>query len=1003
MPATTQIPTSAMPEADDSSSAIHLSGVKTHNLKDISCAIPHRQITVVTGVSGSGKTSLAFDTLYAEGQRRYVESMSTYARQFLERLEKPDVEAISHVLPAVALEQKNGVTNARSTVGSVTETVDALRALMAQHGQPPPPTPTKTPNWCGAVATVNGLDDIMVWLTSQPEKTRLLLCAPIQLPPTINAAGFKRLLASWQHQGFTRWVSPTGDMVDCATQKPPGIKLFRQSPLLVLDRVVTKPTGMNTQRIREALKQAIRLQHPAAGELALSGDTADGLPGPVWLAMVPALSNAHSDTESTQAKETPKTTGLFMAPTPKLTPQHLSFNHPLGACPTCEGYGRVIGLDMAKVIPNPSLSIREGVIHPFQSPAYNECQELLEAMSLRQKIPTGIPFNELSDEHQQLVIDGDGDYNGGGYGGIRPFFDWLETKRYKVHVRVLLAKYRGYYPCNACEGTRLNPLARQVSLVLNGQSPITLPELCELPLNDLLAWVTAYSKSLGKDDKLSQRLCHEVMSRVEVLVELGLGYLTLSRQSRTLSGGEMQRIQLASAIGAWLTDTLYVFDEPTVGLHARDTDQLLGVMGKLRDLGNTLVVVEHDPEMILGADHIIDLGPKAGTGGGRIVFEGTPKALMDSQISATAAGLRQLSVSEEEKPLTQPTQRKLEKKSTWFGVDGASGNNLHDVDLRLPPNALVAVVGVSGSGKSTLIQQSLYANICHRQGKELSLDAAPIAGLVGIEQYGDVVMVDQSPPGRSQRSNPATYVKAWEGIRKLYGNSRQAKAIGLSPSDFSFNRPGGKLGGRCETCEGLGFLTIDMQFLADVTMTCTDCQGRRFGPNALSIVWQGKTIDEVLNLTVEEAVEFFADQSKITQPLEALITIGLGYLTLGQSTSTLSGGEAQRMKLASYLLDVDKAAKKPKNVTKPLLFLFDEPTTGLHMQDIDTLIGVLNTLVNAGHSVVVIEHHLQLIAAADYVVELGPEGGDGGGAIVFEGPQTEFRNANTVTANCLAS
>jgi excinuclease ABC subunit A len=978
-------------------SSIHLSGVRTHNLKNISCDIPHRQITVVTGVSGSGKSSLAFDTLYAEGQRRYVESMSTYARQFLERLEKPEVDEISHVLPAVALEQKNGVTNARSTVGSITETVDALRSLMAQKGCPPSPQPSATPLWATETATINGLADMVGWLSQQPEKTRLLICAPISLPQTVTAAAFKRLLTGWKHQGLTRWVNADGAVIDLATEKPPGIRAFRQSPLLVLDRIITKASGMNEQRLREALKQAIRLQYPALVNKSggmITADTTDGLPGPVWLAMVPAVIE-----DTTPAASV--TCGLYMAPMPTVTPQHLSFNHPLGACPVCEGYGRVIGLDMAKVIPNPKLAINEGLIHPFASPAYHECQELLEAMAKRQGIPTAVPYDELPEAYQQLIINGDGSYEAGGYGGIRPFFDWLETKRYKVHVRVMLAKYRGYYACNACEGSRLNPVARQVAITTSEDAlPVTLPELCNWPLEKLQSWLTGFQATLANDDKLNQRLCYEVLSRLEVLTGLGLGYLTLSRQSRTLSGGEMQRIQLASAIGSWLTDTLYVFDEPTVGLHARDTDRLLGVLRQLRDLGNTLVVVEHDPEMITGSDYVIDLGPKAGSGGGRIVFEGTPDTLMTSTVSATGEGLRQLdraSASEYQ------TQRALPAKTHWFGVTGANGNNLQNVTLSVPSRAMVAVVGVSGSGKSTLIKQSLYANASHRDGKELNMDAAPIDDLIGLEQFSEMIMVDQSPPGKSKRSNPATYVKAWDGIRALYGNSRQAKAVGLSASSFSFNRPGG----RCETCEGLGYLTIDMQFLADVTMTCTECNGRRFGRLALGVQWQNKAgitkpIDEVLKLTVDEALDFFEGYPKITKPLGALKTIGLGYVQLGQSTSTLSGGEAQRMKLATFLLESIDANGDIKRLTKkPLCLLFDEPTTGLHMQDIDTLIGVLNTLVEAGHSVVVVEHHLQLIAAADYVVELGPEGGNRGGHIVFEGTQKDFRQADTVTSQCL--
>ncbi len=947
--------------------AITLKGVRTHNLKNISCNIPHRTFTVVTGVSGSGKSSLAFDTLYAEGQRRYVESLSTYARQFLERLEKPDVDDINHILPAIALEQKNSITNARSTVGTATELVDQLRVLFAHRGQVAASLPTELPAWVASAETIDERETILQHMQAMPERTKVLLVAPAHIPKGTSAEAFKRLVGAWQHNGLVRWVDKDGE-VHALAENPPKLRAFSQSPLLVLDRLVTKP-AMDAKRLWEAVDVAVKLQHPAAQTPFWP------VPATTWVGVLP-VDDTHAD-------------AFLMAPTTKLTPQHLAFNHPLGACTTCQGYGRVIGLDMAKVIPNRDISLAEGAVHPFNTPAAQEDYDRLMDLCKREKIPTGIPFKDLSEDQQHTVMEADG--------GVRPFFDWLETKRYKMHVRVFLAKYRGFYPCTACNGDRLNSVARSATLAVDGYEDTTLPQTCGWPLQNLAQWVTAMADGLDAEhDKVLARMCHEMLARLNTLVDLGLGYLTLSRQSRTLSGGEMQRIQLTSAIGAWLTDTLYVFDEPTVGLHARDTEQLLGVLARLRDLGNTLVVVEHDPDMILGADHIIDLGPKAGTGGGRIVFDGAPNALLVDNTSATAAGLRDY----QQNTIPDASTVKLGAKKDWLSITGASGNNLKDVTVSLPTTGLVAIVGVSGSGKSTLIKHTLFANVQHKQGKYLELDAAPVDSITGTDRFADVILVDQTPPGRSQRSNPATYVKAWDGIRKLYGNHRQAKALGLSPSDFSFNRPGG----RCETCEGLGFVTIDMQFMADVVMTCTDCHGRRFSPQVLSIALNDKTIDDVLAMTVEDAITFFnaantkapKTEADIVKRLTALHTIGLGYLTLGQATSTISGGEAQRMKLASYLLESNKA------LAKPYLFMFDEPTTGLHMQDIDTLITVLQRLVDAGHGVLVIEHHLQLIAAADYVVELGPEGGDAGGELVFAGTQTDFRACTaSPTAQCL--
>jgi len=919
---------------------IKISGARVNNLKNISCDLPHEKLSVITGPSGSGKSSLAFDTLYAEGQRRYIESMSSYARQFLARIEKPDVDNIQHILPAIALEQKNHVKNARSTVGTATEIYDFLRILYASIGE------TKC-DACGGDVSRADPFKIQKDLQQFPEGLKVLLLAPV------NLKDFS--VDDLVRQGFFR-IYRNGEVVDINTVKDDLSS--HDVARIVIDRLIIKHKALGN-RLLESIRNALALGNGKIEVLTL--DTGESHLFQNEFACL----NCHK---------------VFKEPFPNF----FSFNSPMGACPSCEGFGRIIGIDMDKVIPNKSLTLAQGAINPFTKPAYMEGYDYLAAEAKKRKIPLDVPWQQLKPEQKAFIIDGGGEFD-----GIRGFFDWLETKKYKVHVRVMLAKYRGYYPCPDCLGSRLRREALNVHI--QGKNIL---DLGEMPVSDLVAFFDGLSLP-PTHEQVADRLLKEIKGRLRYLHDIGLTYLTLSRQFRTLSNGEAQRINLSAALGSGLTDTLYVLDEPTVGLHARDTDRLIKILQNLRDHGNTIVIVEHDPEVMLAADYIVDMGPSGGEEGGRIVYEGTPEGLLKVPYSLTARYLMNPDFPEQKKgsktaksknggngrkkSATAPSQDVIE-------IRGARGNNLKNLTVNFPKNQLVCVTGVSGSGKSTLIKQTLFAAYEHSQSRSLQLDEEPHDELVGLDAFKDVLLVDQSPPGRSARSNPVTYVKAYDDIRKLFAESRKAMVLGITPGHFSFNTPGG----RCETCEGLGTLTIDMQFMADVTIVCHDCQGRRFNPNVLSVEVEGKTINDVLNMTVDDSVQFFASSRKIINKLRPLQEIGLGYLKLGQSTSTLSGGEAQRLKLASYLpghrADDDDAVATARD---KYLFLFDEPTTGLHMADIALLVQAFRRLLAAGHSLIVIEHNIDFIAQADYLVDLGPEGGSGGGQIVAQGAVEE--------------
>lgn len=922
--------------------AIKITGARVNNLKNVSCDLPHEQFTVITGPSGSGKSSLAFDTLYAEGQRRYIESMSSYARQFLARIEKPDVDNIQNILPAIALEQKNSVKNARSTVGTATEVYDYLRILYASIGE------TRCDHCGGDVSRADPFK-IQKDLQQFPEGLKVLLLAPVQL----KEFGVEELI----RQGFYR-IYRNGEIqeLNSVREELSSHDIVR----IVIDRLIIKHKALGA-RLLESIRNALVLGNGKIEVLTLdTGETQ-------LFQNEFACLNCHK---------------VFTEPYPNF----FSFNSPMGACPSCEGFGRIIGIDMDKVIPNKNLSLAQGAINPFTKPSYMEGYDYLAKEAKKRKIPLDKPWKDLTDAQKAFIIDGGGEFD-----GIRGFFDWLETKKYKVHVRVMLAKYRGYYPCPDCLGSRLRREA--LNVFVQGRSIL---EIGEMPVSELVNFFDALQLP-PTHEIIAERLLKEIKSRLNYLRDIGLTYLTLNRQFRTLSNGEAQRINLSAALGSGLTDTMYVLDEPTVGLHARDTDRLIHILRNLRDHGNTIIVVEHDPEVMLAADYIVDMGPSGGEEGGRIVYEGTPEGLLKVPYSLTARYLADPTLLEAGSDSVLKTGEAKNGKAKGNGrkkvkavdedvieIRGARGNNLKNLTVQFPVNRLVCVSGVSGSGKSTLIKQTLFAAYEHSQSRSLQLDEAPHDEIVGLERFKDVLLVDQSPPGRSARSNPVTYVKAYDDIRKLFAESRKAMVLGITPGHFSFNTPGG----RCETCEGLGTLTIDMQFMADVTIVCHDCQGRRFNPNVLSVEVDGKNINDVLNMTVDEAVKFFASSRKISNKLNPLQEIGLGYLKLGQSTATLSGGEAQRLKLASYLPN-QKTGEDIATAREKYLFLFDEPTTGLHMADIALLVQAFRRLLVAGHSVIVIEHNIDFIAQADYVIDMGPEGGEGGGKVIAAGTVDE--------------
>lgn len=909
---------------------------RTHNLKNVSCGFPHGAMTVLTGLSGSGKSSLAFDTLYAEGQRRYVESLSTYVRQFLDRMERPDVDDIDGIQPAIALEQKNNVRSSRSTVGTSTEVYDFLRLIFAKIGvvycpecdQPVRPDTPET-----ALRTLWELD----------EGTRLIVLGPLgvvgeelhaSLRDELVRQGYHRL---WDGQGLFDLES--GEM-----PADPGAELF-----IVADRVALQPD--RHARLQSALEVAFRAGRGRACVVASEIGAA------YWFSASMVCDGC----------------GRSL---PQPEPQLFSYYSPLGACAECQGFGRVIDLDWDKIIPNPDLCIEDEAIAPWNSEANLSMYGWLREKTTPQEIPRHKPIREFTDRQMANLKEG---AHTRYFQGIRGFFDSLESKKYKVQNRVMLARYRAYHKCPACEGTRLRAEALAVRLCDK-----TIADYSRMPLRRLRERFEGIELSPTERERAGRAL-EGLRSRLRYLDEVGLGYLTLERQTRTLSGGETQRINLASALGSSLTDTLYVLDEPTVGLHPRDTSRLISILLALRGLGNTIVVVEHDLEVMRAADKVLDLGPGAGEWGGRLLFEGTVAELAAQDNGSTASQTARYLRTYHAPPC--PSRRRQPER--WLTIRGASGHNLQNLDVRLPLGVLCCITGVSGSGKTTLVRDTLCAN--YRRLRDVApVEAEPCRAIEGLEQIDELHWVDQTPLAGSSRSNPVTYVKAYGPIRTLLGGTREARSKGLRARDFSFNVEGG----RCPVCQGTGRQTIDMHFMADVEVICEACDGRRFQNRVLQLEWNGRNIDDILEMTVDQASRFFKSEPKIVRALRPLREVGLGYVRLGQSTTTLSGGEAQRLKLAAHLVGMREGRGK--------LFVFDEPTTGLHPADLERLLKIFQSMVKRGCSVIVVEHNMDVIAAADWVLDLGPEGGDKGGRIVVEGPvENVMQCAHSLTGSFL--
>ncbi|HEX9002354.1 MAG TPA: excinuclease ABC subunit UvrA [Blastocatellia bacterium] len=933
--------------------AITVRGARVNNLKNITFSIPLNQLTVVTGVSGSGKSSLAFDTLYAEGQRRYVESLSAYARQFLERMDKPDIDEAIGICPAIAINQKNSTRNPRSTVATQTEIYDYLRLLFARIGI------TRCRN-CGAEVKRDTPESIADEVMQLPEGTRFFVLFPAAAGTEFTeseevvaaaAAGtktkrtrakpkstinIKAHLMSLMQRGFTRlYDAAKNETIELQTPDSFTGKSF-DNVFVLVDRLVIRADTRS--RLVDSLEACYREGHgQAVIQTVPSGDQVQPQQLPF--------------SEKFQCKNCKLN---YIRPEPQL----FSFNNPFGACPTCQGFGNTIGLDMNLVIPNRELSLERGAIEPFTKPQFEDWRDELKKFAKREGISMTEPFAALPSEQQEAVIEGKN-----GFTGVTGLFDYLETKKYKLHVRVMLSKYRGYTRCPDCKGGRLRQEARDV--YVGGK---TLPQVSSLSIKD--ARVFFDGLELTKEQMaIADRLLKEVQSRLKFLDDVGLDYLSLDRLASTLSGGEAQRIQLATHLGSSLVGALYVLDEPSIGLHPRDSARLIALLENLRDIGNTVLVVEHEAEMMRAADYILDIGPGAGELGGEVIYEGNFENLLKDEHSLTGKYLRGEAQIKTPKEHRQPGKHQL-------AIRGARAHNLRNIDVTIPLEELVCITGVSGSGKSTLIHECLYAGLKKQRG-DWTGAVGDVAGIEGGKFLDDIILVDQSPIGRTPRSNPVTYIKAYDAIRETFAATREAQARGYNPSHFSFNVPGG----RCDVCEGDGTVTVEMQFLADVELVCEECGGKRFKQTVLEIKYRGKNIHEVLSMTVREALGFFSQVPRIAAKLKVLEDVGLGYLRLGQSATTLSGGEAQRVKLASYL---------SKKAGDHSLYIFDEPTTGLHFDDINKLLSSFRRLLETGASLIVIEHNLDVVKTADWIIDLGPEGGVGGGQVVAVGTPEEI-------------
>lgn len=909
---------------------IIIKGAKLHNLKDIDVVIPRNKLVVITGLSGSGKSSLAFDTLYAEGQRRYVESLSSYARQFLGKLDKPKVDYIKGIAPAIAIEQKVNSTNPRSTVGTTTEIYDYLKLLYARIGKTISPI-------SGKEVKKHTVTDVINHIKGLNEREKLLLLAPITISEDRETL---KSLELFSKQGYAR-IKYNGEVIRI-DEAPKDIgKTFH----LVVDRIIVKDDEDFYNRLANAVDNAF---FEGKGECAIEN-----------------LQTGETKTFSNQFE----LDGMkFLEPNVHL----FSFNNPYGACPKCEGYGDVIGIDEDLVIPNTALSVYENAIFPWRGDSMGWYRDQLVNAAYKFDFPIHKPWFQLTEEQKQLVWDGNDHFI-----GIHKFFEQLEEKSYKIQNRVMLSRYRGKTRCSVCKGKRLRKEADYVKV--GGKS---ISELIELPIKELMLFFQEIQLS-EHDTAVASRLLKEITTRLDFLDKVGLSYLTLNRKSNTLSGGESQRINLATSLGSSLVGSMYILDEPSIGLHPKDTENLIGVLKSLRDLGNTVIVVEHDEDIMQAADEIIDIGPEAGTLGGKVVATGNWERILTSD-SLTAQYLN----GKMEIPV--PTERRTSKH--YIQIKGARENNLKNIDVTFPLNMLTVVTGVSGSGKSTLVKKIVYPSILKETGG-YGEKAGQFTAMEGkYSHIKHVEFVDQNPIGRSSRSNPVTYIKAYDDIRSLFASQKLSKLRGYQAKHFSFNVDGG----RCEKCKGEGEITVEMQFMADVHLECDACGGKRFKKDILEVQFEGKNIDDILNLTIDEAIAHFSDhqQDKIVTKLKPLQDVGLGYVALGQSSSTLSGGEAQRIKLASFLV---KGHTKEK-----ALFIFDEPTTGLHFHDIKKLLKSFDELIAKGHSIIVIEHNMELVKCADYIIDLGPEGGAMGGHLVVEGtPEEIVGNTDSYTAGYL--
>jgi len=950
---------SANPSAALSDSeSLRVRGARTHNLKSVSVDIPHNEITVVTGVSGSGKSSLAFDTIYAEGQRRYVESLSAYARQFLERMEKPDVDDISGIAPAVAIRQKNTTRNPRSTVATATEIYDYLRLLYARCGQ-------TFCIKCGAEVKRDSPDEIADRVFALPAGQRFyvlyeLVIAQPQAPAPSKRPPRKKLpelpkdvlratLLDLQRRGFNRLVQ-AGKVHEFSSPETLLDIDFAKPVQVLVDRLSVSPESRS--RLIDAIEICYR---ESRGEAILEFLPDAASPAPHRLVF-----NERFECKNDGA--------VYQVPEPRL----FSFNNPYGACPRCQGFGNTIDFDLNLVVPDPSKTLDEGAIEPWTKPRFRTIVIELKKWARARGIPTNVPWRQLTAEQRRLVLEGDPEND---FDGVKGFFTWLERKKYKLHVRVFLSRYRGYATCPDCGGTRLRAEARAVRVA---NKPIN--EVCKLTVKEARVFFSTLQLT-EMQKAVADKIFEEVRSRLQFLDEVGLDYLALDRLTSTLSGGESQRIQLATSLGSHLVGALYVLDEPSIGLHPRDTQRLIDILKSLRDLGNTVLVVEHDPDTIKAAGHIIDLGPGAGELGGKLLFAGAYADMLHDQKSLTGKYLSG--------ELRIPVPNVRHKPSGKFlRIFGAAMHNLKNVDLMIPLNTFTVVTGVSGSGKSTLVHDVLFRALAAKKNNASEKEFCD--RLEGDHLIKEVVIVDQSPIGRTPRSNPATYMKAFDAIREVFADTPDAKRRGYTAGHFSFNVPGG----RCETCQGDGTVTVEMQFLADVELICEECRGTRYKSAVLEVHYHGKSVHDVLQMTVREALAFFVNVPKVTAKLKVLNEIGLGYLRLGQSGTTLSGGEAQRLKLASHLTRTENAG---------ILYILDEPTTGLHFDDIAKLLAAFRKLLESGASLLVIEHNLDVIKSADWLIDLGPEGGDQGGKIVATGtPEQVARNSQSHTGRYLA-